>query len=442
MIKNSLLVILVSQVVMTNFTISTDSSGAALVKLRNKFLRNDAKLQKVLDKQHHELADQNKDVGAKIDRIQQDINRKSKKLDKLAPAMNECEKVRDRKCLTNMQTKIDNLQTQINSLQASLTKTHDSLIKKSADIRAKIEKVQNKMYELKQKYQKSKLALESTQSSEHKEDTTVEMKHKLGKAKEEAIQATKQARAAVHDERQKERKTINALEGLKHIKKGDVQEKIKVVEEHTKQLVNFEKAKYQAKVKAAKRAGQKAKEATKEFVKEKAHADTVKYTAHHYKENLDVCQNQVTSCIGYCNQSHVYERTVHSDHTVSYECGGHDHKMQPCNAEDFLRRAKSLQTCADACINEGRCLTFFKNEYNGIHTLCAEIKDQCVKSFCPGAMIKGHLECLITCGGSMCSNIFKYDISIETYLRANDVQIHKIEREVALDKSRPSQVVV
>merc|ERR1711976_658978 len=108
--------------------------------------------------------------------------------------------------------------------------------------------------------------------------------------------------------------------------------------------------------------------------------------------------------------------------------------MLPCNAESYMRSVKSLRTCSNACILEGRCITFFKNEYNGIHSLCKKVKDQCLKHFCPGNMIEGHLKCLEKCGGGMCSYLFQVENTVNVFLRQNDVMVHKNEREVALDK--------
>jgi hypothetical protein len=177
-----------------------------------------------------------------------------------------------------------------------------------------------------------------------------------------------------------------------------------------------------------------------EMHKEKVHAEAITLTKHHYKVYLRTCENQVKTCINYCAKGHLYERSVHMDHTATYKCGGYGHGLETCDSTAFLTKVTQLRTCGDACINEGRCLTFFKNEYSSIHGLCRKIKKQCEAHFCPGKMLKGHLSCILDCGGEMCSDVFEAQHEIAKYLTENAKFLKHMKNVISEDQDRPDPV--
>ena len=232
-----------------------------------------------------------------------------------------------------------------------------------------------------------------------------------------------------------ENRQINAKVNLTNILNAKLKHHVK---KYKKQLMHYEKVK--GKFPNAKKALQKKEAAADiiEYSKEQAGEEAINLSFNHYEEYLKTCRNHVHNCINYCAQSHVFERTVHSDQSVSYKCGGNDHPLQKCSASDYLQRVKGNRTCGDACINEGRCLTYFKNEYNGIYNLCNDLKVQCTTHFCPGEMMPNYLPCMIKCGGNMCSHVFHSDYSMKKYLIKNDRWVKEVELVVKQDKERPA----
>lgn len=166
-------------------------------------------------------------------------------------------------------------------------------------------------------------------------------------------------------------------------------------------------------------------------------AEALKYTKKHFKQYFASCQNQIHTCINYCARGHLYRRTINPDYTVSYQCGGFSNQLMPCGGQQFMMTVKGLQTCGDACIQEGRCVTFFKNEYADMHHMCKDIKVECMKHFCPGNLISNHMECLIECGGELCANVFEAEHEINTYLAANLKFVQKMFMMVQEDAKRP-----
>lgn len=230
-------------------------------------------------------------------------------------------------------------------------------------------------------------------------------------------------------------------EGIEHnLTKVYDKKRAAVLEKYHKQLLHYKKV-HATHVERLEK-GEKAikKKLGKEMHKEKIHAEAITLTKHHYKVYLRTCENQVKTCINYCAKGHLYERNVHLDHTTTYKCGGYGHGLQACDSTGFLTVVTQLRTCGDACIKEGRCLTFFKNEYSSIHGLCRKIKKQCEAHFCPGKMLKGHLSCILDCGGEMCSNVFAAQHEISKYLSENAKFIKHMQNVISEDRDRPDPV--
>lgn len=213
-----------------------------------------------------------------------------------------------------------------------------------------------------------------------------------------------------------------------------------ILNKYHRQLLHYEKVHETHIARLKKKANITKKKDAEEMKEEKVHATAISLTKHHYKVYLRTCETQVKTCINYCARGHTYQRSVHLDHTVTYKCGGYAHGLEPCSGKDFIVHVRQLQTCGDACINEGRCLTFFKNEYSGIHKLCRRIKNQCEKHFCPGKMLKGHLGCILDCGGEMCSDVFEAQHQIQNYLSENAKFIAHMNNVVSEDNDRPAPV--
>lgn len=399
--------------------------------------------------------------------------------------MDECMDNKSNECVKKTQQKIEEIQQKLNTLQNSLNSTHVSFTVKSAKAENEISILENKLRLLKEHFEAKKVALKvkyavagSVALNKAKDDVNAgaakaDYKISLEKAREEAMEAAKEANEARKGVKNQEKKTIKTLkkelrdshankdtgsivlnnmiksaERRSAIKSGIKKRVQKAVEKlesnnlknYPAQLIVFDAAKAQAEVARKIRIQKSDEKLTENYVKEKVHSKAVSYTYNHYKEYLTTCQNKVTSCVSFCGKKHLFNRTTHENDSVTYECGGFNHSLLPCNAKGYMREVKSVRTCSNACIKEGRCLTFFKNEYYGIHSTCAKVKEQCNKYFCPGSMMKGHLPCLIKCGGGICSYLFQAESEMNLFMNANDIMVHHNERAVALDKIRPKAV--
>lgn len=177
-----------------------------------------------------------------------------------------------------------------------------------------------------------------------------------------------------------------------------------------------------------------------EYLQEKSDKKALTLSHKKYQQYLTSCKNQVTTCINYCNKGHSFKRTVNKDHSASYECGDYDHPLKKCTAPKYLDMVKGLRTCGNSCIKEGRCITFFKNEYQGIYSQCKEMHTQCQRHFCPGEMLKGYLPCMMTCGGEICSDIFQSKFEADHYIKANDKFVHETEFIIKEDNQRPAPI--
>lgn len=240
------------------------------------------------------------------------------------------------------------------------------------------------------------------------------------------------------EEKEKKIQSENIEKG---VKKANNKKEVQKSKTYVADLKNFKKVKADDAVKNIHRKIKKTEKLTNEYNKQKLEDKSIDMTRHHYKEYLTSCQSQIASCVSYCNKGHLFDRHIDpTDQTVSYKCGGYNHPLQKCSSEKFLSRVKDLRTCANTCILEGRCITFFKNEYNGIHSLCGKIHDQCLSHFCPGNMIEGHLSCLMDCGGELCGDVFEASHQIKKYQDQNNHFTHKQEGIVEEDNSRPKKV--